>query len=78
MLDVGNGVEKLKHLFRTEYHRQSLWLFGSGDNVVEMPIFLERHLVKKPKRRSDDEDRAGGQLSFVSQIDLVGPNFLGP
>ena len=78
MLVAGDAVEKLKDFFRTEYHGQGLGFFRSGDDVVETPILLERHLVKEAKSRYGDEDGAGGQLSFVGQMELVGTNFFGP
>ncbi len=78
MLIAGDATEKLKDFVRTEHYGEGLGLFRSGDDVVETPIFLERHFVKETKRRYGDQDGSGGQLSFVGQIDLVGPNFFRP
>src|SRR5215467_28638 len=67
----------MKNFLRAEHHGQFLWLLGRWDDVVERPFLFERDLVKKAQGCDGHENRAGGQLLFVSEVDLVRTNFLG-
>ena len=78
MLDAGDATKKNKDLLRTKHYGQDLGQFRSRDQLVEPPIFFESYLVEEAKRRNGDMDRARRQLSFISQINLVCTNVLGP
>ena len=78
MLEVGDAAEELQDFLGTEDDGQLLRLLGSGMTSSSAQSLLERHLVEETQRRDGDVDRAGRQLLLVGQIDLIGPNLLGP
>ena len=52
-------------------------LFRLGDNLVDLPRFLEYDCTEKSERADHDFERTGRELSFAGQVHLVGANLVG-
>jgi hypothetical protein len=52
-------------------------LFRLGNNLVDLPLFLEYDRTEKSERADRDFERTGRELSFAGQVQLVGANLVG-
>src|SRR5256884_9609034 len=70
MFPAPDAVQKRKNFLGAQYDRQLLGLLGCGDDFLEAPAFLERHVIEEAQVGNGDHDGAGCQFLLVRQIEL--------
>jgi hypothetical protein len=78
MLDTLYAAQEPQYLLGTQDNRQLLGSLGRRVDVLQTPIPMECHFVKKTQSGHGDENGTGSQLLFVGQIDLVRTISSGP
>jgi hypothetical protein len=74
MFPAPDAVQKRKNFLGAQDDGQLLGPLGCGDDFLEAPAFLERHVVQEAQGGNGDDDRAGRQFLFVCQIYLNMPD----
>jgi hypothetical protein len=78
LFGASDALEKVQDLLWAENDGQFLGLLGCWDDLIERPLPFQRDFVEKAQSGDRDENGASGQFLFVSEVDLIGADLLGP
>jgi hypothetical protein len=75
---ISTASRKLADLVAAQHRRQALRLAAGRDDLFNAPVALERDLIEEADGGDRHQDRAGGQLPVLDQMDLIGSDVSRP